>query len=128
MLSAAVALSPTVLAAGTPQEGQRQEARERREEREERIDREAHRRAVEAYFRQQGVSRDWARARAREYREGERLRNGWEQRMTPIPDGLTGRLPVMAPHYQRYFVGRDMVIVDTRTNRVAAVIPSVVPR
>ena len=45
-----------------------------------------------------------------------------------MPQPLVTQLPQMPPYYARYFSGRDLIVVDTRTNRVAAIVRNVLPR
>ena len=41
------------------------------------------------------------------------------------PVSLLPDLPPVPPHYQRYFAGDDLIVVNTRTNRVVAIVPNV---
>ena len=47
--------------------------------------------------------------------------------LTPVPPALGGRLPGVPAYYTRYFAGRDLLVVDTRTNRIVSIIPGVIP-
>jgi len=63
----------------------------------------------------------------KQLRERGTLPPGLEKRLTPVPAGLGGRLPAMPAYDTRYFAGRDLIVVDTRSNRVVAIIPGVIP-
>jgi hypothetical protein len=52
---------------------------------------------------------------------------GLQKQLTPVPPALAGRLPGMPAYYTRYFAGRDLLVVDTRTNRIVSIIPDVIP-
>jgi hypothetical protein len=47
-----------------------------------------------------------------------------QRRLYPVPSPLVGRLPAVPSYYSRYFVGRDLVVLDRRTNRVVAIVPN----
>jgi hypothetical protein len=97
------------------------------------IDRDGHRRIITEYFSREGLPPGLAKRQslppglAKQLRERGRLPPGLQKRLTPVPYSLAGRLPPQPPYYSRYFVGRDLVILDRRTQRVVAVIPDVVP-
>ena len=38
---------------------------------------------------------------------------------------LVTRLPPVPAYYQRYFGGNDLIVIDTRTNRIVAIIRDV---
>src|SRR5262245_51766185 len=59
---------------------------------------------------------------ARHLHERGRLPPGLEKRLTPAP-AWWGRSYAPSAHQARYFAGRDLVIVDTRTRRVVAIVP-----
>jgi hypothetical protein len=42
-----------------------------------------------------------------------------------VPAPLITRLPPVPAYYQRYFGGDDLIVVDTRTNRVVAIVRDV---
>lgn len=98
------------------------------------IDRDGNRRVVTEYFRREGLPPGLAKrdslppGLAKQLRERGQLPPGLQKRLTPVPPPLLGRLPAAPPYYARYFAGRDLVVVDTRTNRVAAIIRDVFPR
>jgi hypothetical protein len=62
---------------------------------------------------------------ARQLRERGTLPPGLQRRLYPVPQPLLGRLPAAPSYYSRYFVGRDLVVVDRRTQRVVAIVPNV---
>jgi hypothetical protein len=47
---------------------------------------------------------------------------GLQKHLIPVPAPLATRLPSIPPYYQRHFAGDDLIVVDTRTNRVVAII------
>ena len=59
---------------------------------------------------------------ARQLRERGRLPPGLQKRLTPVPAGWGRAYPAWSRHHARYFAGRDLVIVDTRTHRVVSII------
>jgi hypothetical protein len=97
------------------------------------IDRDGDRRIVTEYVDRQGLPPGLARRRslppglARQLRERGQLPPGLRGRLVAVPRPLADRLPTTPSYYTRYFAGRDMIIVDRRTNRVAAIIPNVLP-
>lgn len=58
-------------------------------------------------------------------RERGALPPGLQKRLVPVPAPLIVRLPGIPSYYQRYFVGDDLIVVDTRTNRLVTVIRDV---
>jgi hypothetical protein len=95
------------------------------------FDRDGHRRVITDYYRREGLPPGLARREtlppglARQLRERGRLPPGLQRRLYPVPSPLVGRLPAVPSYYSRYFVGRDLVVVDRRTERVVAVVPNV---
>jgi hypothetical protein len=59
---------------------------------------------------------------AKQLRERGRLPPGLQKRLTPVPPGWGSPYPALPRHHVRYFSGRDLVIVDTRTNRVVSIV------
>ena len=59
---------------------------------------------------------------AKHLRERGRLPPGLQKRLTPVPPGWGSPYPALPRHHVRYFSGRDLVIVDTRTNRVVSIV------
>jgi len=97
------------------------------------IDRDGHRRIVTEYYTREGLPPGLAKRRslppglARQLRERGYLPPGLQRRLVVVPRPLAERLPPGPSYYTRYFAGRDMIVVDRRTNRVAAIIPNVLP-
>jgi len=91
------------------------------------VDRDGHRRVVHEYV-TGGLPPGLAKRESlppglrKQLRERGQLPPGLQKRLAPIPAELGARLPVLPPYYSRYFVGRDLVIIDTRTNLIVAVI------
>jgi hypothetical protein len=98
------------------------------------IDRDGHRRIVTEYYSREGLPPGLAKrdslppGLAKQLRERGRLPPGLQKRLTPVPYQLNRRFPPTAPYYSRYFAGRDLVVIDRRTNRIVDVIPDVLPR
>lgn len=98
------------------------------------IDRDGHRRIITEYYGHEGLPPGLAKREslppglAKQLHERGTLPPGLQKRLVPIPRPLVGRLPSAPPYYSRYFVGRDLVVLDRRTGRVAAIIPDVLPR
>jgi hypothetical protein len=59
---------------------------------------------------------------ARQLHERGRLPPGLQKRLTPVPAGWGRTYPTWSRYHARYFAGRDLVIVDTRTHRVVSII------
>jgi hypothetical protein len=98
------------------------------------VDRDGHRRIVTDYYSREGLPPGLAKRNslppglAKQLRERGRLPPGLQKRLTPVPYPLARRFPPTAPYYSRYFAGRDLVVIDRRTNRIVEVIPDVLPR
>lgn len=63
----------------------------------------------------------------KQLRERGTLPPGLQKRLTPVPRPLGGRLPSLPRYYSRYFAERDLVVVDSRTNRIVSITPDVFP-
>ena len=61
----------------------------------------------------------------KQLRERGELPPGLEKRLTPVPPELEARLPRVPSYDRRYFAGRDLIIVDVRTNHIDAIITGV---
>ena len=59
---------------------------------------------------------------AKQLRERGRLPAGLQKRLTPVSPDWGRPYRALPPHQARYFAGRDLVIVDTRTNRVVSIV------
>jgi hypothetical protein len=87
-----------------------------------------HRRAVRQHVTREGLPPGLAKRESlppglrRQLRERGRLPPGLQKRLEPVPPAYAGRWPPIPPHYHRYFAGRDVVVIDTRTNRVVTVL------
>lgn len=92
------------------------------------IDQDGHRRVVHEFFTRGTLPPGLAKRESlppglsKQLREKGRLPPGLQKRLTPVPPALGSRLPAVPAYYSRYFAGRDLVIVDTRTNRIVSVI------
>jgi len=95
------------------------------------FDRDGHRRVITEYYSREGLPPGLARREslppglARQLRERGTLPPGLQRRLYPVPQPLLGRLPATPSYYSRYFVGRDLVVLDRRTQRVVAIVPNV---
>ena len=58
-------------------------------------------------------------------RERGELPPGLQKRLIPVPAPWVARLPPVPPHHTRYFAGDDFIVIDTRTNRVIAIVRDV---
>ena len=92
------------------------------------IDQSGHRQAVGNYYSRASLPPGLAKKEAlppglrKQLIEKGRLPPGLDKHFTPLPPELILRLPPVPPYYHRYFAGRDLVVVDTRTNRFVAII------
>ena len=96
------------------------------------IDRDGHRRIVTQYYSHESLPPGLAKRQSlppglrKQLRERGHLPPGLQKRLVPVPGPLISQLPSLPPYYNRYFAGRDFLIVDRRTNAIVAVIPDVV--
>lgn len=97
------------------------------------IDRAGHHRVIHEYYTRQTLPPGLAK-RAKlppglraQLRERGALPSGIEKYWVVVPDPLIRVLPPVPVYYQRYFVGDDLVIVDTRRTIIVHVIPDVLP-
>ncbi len=58
-------------------------------------------------------------------RERGELPPGLQKHLVPVPGVLGPSLPNVPVYYQRYFAGDDLIVVDTRSQRIVAIIPDV---
>ncbi|MEO8677848.1 MAG: hypothetical protein ABI665_02300 [Vicinamibacterales bacterium] len=92
------------------------------------IDQGGHRQAVGNYYSHASLPPGLAKKEAlppglrKQLVEKGRLPPGLDKHFTPLPPELTLRLQPMPTYYHRYFAGRDLVVVDTRTNTFVAII------
>jgi hypothetical protein len=95
------------------------------------IDRDGHRRIVHDYYRNNALPPGLAKRDSlppglqKQLRERGELPPGLQKRLTPVPAPLAARLPGLPAYYDRYFLGSDLLVVDKRSNRIAAVIPNI---
>ena len=95
------------------------------------IDREAHLRVIREYGRGGSLPPGLQNRRQlppglrRQLRERGALPPGLQKHLVPVPGPLITRLPAIPPYYQRYFAGDDLIVVDSRTDRIAAIIRDV---
>ena len=61
----------------------------------------------------------------KQLRERGELPPGLQKRLVVVPVSLDRRLPPVPPYYRRYFAGDDLIVVDTRSNLIAAIIRDV---
>jgi hypothetical protein len=95
------------------------------------INRDGHVRVIREYGRGGSLPPGLAKREAlppglrKQLRERGELPPGLQKRLIPVPAPLIARLPPVPPYYERYFAGDDLIVVDTRTNRIAAIIREV---
>jgi Ni/Co efflux regulator RcnB len=95
------------------------------------VDREGHIRVIRDYARGGSLPPGLAKREAlppglrKQLRERGELPPGLQKRLTPVPSPLAARLPGLPAYYDRYFLGSDLVVVDRRSNRIAALIPNI---
>ena len=96
------------------------------------IDRDGYRRIVTQYYSHESLPPGLAKRQSlppglqKQLRERGHLPPGLQKRLVPVRGPLVSQLPALPPYYNRYFAGRDLIIVDRRTNTIVAVIPDVV--
>jgi len=95
------------------------------------IDRDAHARVIHDYARSSSLPPGLAKReqlppglRKQLHERGE-LPPGLQKRLVAVPGPLGARLPRVPSYYQRYFAGDDLLVVDKRSNRIAAIVPDV---
>jgi len=95
------------------------------------IDRDGHRRIVHDYYGTNALPPGLAKRQSlppgleKQLHERGKLPPGLQKRLTAVPSPLAARLPGLPPYYSRYFAGTDLLIVDTRSNRIVSVIPNI---
>ena len=95
------------------------------------VDRDGHLRVIRDYARSGSLPPGLAKRESlppglrKQLRERGELPPGLQSRLVPVPATLGLRLPAVPSYYQRYFGGDDLIVVDTRTNRVVAIIRDV---
>src|SRR6185295_2768786 len=97
------------------------------------IDRDGHLRVVRQFYEGGSLPPGLAKRESlppglsKQLRDRGRLPPGLQKRLRPVPPELATRLPPVPRYYRRYFADRDLVIVDSRTDRIVAVIRAVIP-
>jgi hypothetical protein len=95
------------------------------------VDRDGHVRVIREYARAGSLPPGLAKREAlppglrAQLREHGALPPGLQKRLVPVPAPLIVRLPAIPSYDRRYFIGDDLIVVDTRTNRLVAVIRDV---
>jgi hypothetical protein len=95
------------------------------------VDRDGHVRVIREYAHGGSLPPGLAKRQAlppglrEQLRENGRLPPGLQKRLVLVPVSLSRRLPPVPPYYRRYFAGDDLIVVDTRTNFIVAVIRDV---
>lgn len=95
------------------------------------FDREGHVRVIREYGNSGSLPPGLAKREAlppglrKQIRERGTLPPGLQKRLVPVPTSLASRLPAIPRYERRYFAGDDLLVVDTRTNRVVAYVPDV---
>lgn len=97
------------------------------------IDQDGHRRIVQEFYSSESLPPGLAKREslppglAKQLRERGQLPPGLQKRLTPLPPTLQSRLPAVPSYYTRYFAGRDLIVVDRRTNRIVSIIRDIRP-
>ena len=95
------------------------------------VDRDGHARVIREYAHAGSLPPGLAKREAlppglaKQLHENGELPPGLEKRWVAVPQPWIGRLPPVPAYYHRYFAGDDLIVVDSRTNRIAAIIRGV---
>lgn len=95
------------------------------------VDRDAHARVIREHRGTGALPPGLAKRRAlppglrQQLIENHALPPGLRPYFVEVPAPWVARLPPVPPHYHRYFVGDDLIVVDTRTNQIVAVVHDV---
>jgi hypothetical protein len=95
------------------------------------VDRDGHRRIVGDYFLRQSLPPGLAKRQslppglAKQLRERGTLPPGLRKHLVEVPAPLLVRLPPVPGIYHRYFIGRDLIVVDTVSNLVVTILRDV---
>jgi hypothetical protein len=95
------------------------------------IDREGHVRVIREYALSGSLPPGLAKRESlppglrKQLRERGELPPGLQKRLVPVPEPLVRRLPPVPSYYQRYFAGDDLIVINTRTTRIVAIIPNI---
>ena len=95
------------------------------------VDRDAHVRVIREYERSGSLPPGLAKReelppglRKQLHEKGE-LPPGLQKHMVRVPPDLEARLPPIPSYEQRYFAGKDLIVVNVRTNHVDAILTAV---
>ena len=61
----------------------------------------------------------------RQLAERGELPPGLQRHLIDVPGPWVARLPAIPDYYRRHFAGDDLIVVDTRTNRIVAIVRDV---
>jgi len=95
------------------------------------VDRDSHRRVIREYGRGGSLPPGLAKRQSlppglrKRLRERGSLPRGLRKHLVLVEGPLVIRLPPVPAHYHRYFAGDDLIVVDTRTNRIVALVRDV---
>lgn len=92
------------------------------------VDRDGHSRVVRQYATRGHLPPGLAKRRtlppglSKQLREKGALPPGLRDYYTPVPADWNAQLPGIPSYYSRYFVGRDLIIIDTRNDTLVSLI------
>ena len=92
------------------------------------VDRDGHVRVIRDYARGGSLPPGLAKRQAlppglrEQLRERGALPPGLQKRLVVVPASLSRRLPPVPVYYRRYFAGDDLLVIDTRTNLIVAIV------
>lgn len=92
------------------------------------VDRDGHSRVIRDYATRGNLPPGLAKRRelppglSKQLREKGALPPGLRDYYTPVPADWNARLPGIPVYYSRYFVGRDLIIIDTRNDTLVSLI------
>ena len=95
------------------------------------VDRDGHVRVIREYGRSGSLPPGLAKREAlppglrAQLHERGALPPGLQKHLVLVPVSLGRRLPPVPSYYRRYFAGDDLLVVDTRTNHIVAIISDV---
>lgn len=87
-----------------------------------------HRRVVREYYSRESLPPGLAKKDSlppglqKQLREKGTLPPGLQKHLVAVPPALGTRLPPLPPYYSRYFLGRDLIVVDTTSNLLVSII------
>lgn len=92
------------------------------------VDRDGHHRVIREYVTRGNLPPGLAKRRAlppglaKQLRETGELPPGLQPYFVTVPQDVVVRLPAIPAYYHRYFAGNDLIVIDTRTNRIVLLI------